>query len=169
MSSRTSCRVFSDWCNLKFRQISNRIVQFEPPNHASIFMFMLVVLLQGNNKAIKWTERGHCCGTNDSFHFEGKTRGAFTLPKGARNVFLNESEDSRNVLGESQRVCERWTSVKDRDFAATENPSSPSGLSFISLQVHNQIQLFHYSGEYFLLSNSSQSSNCCVSTSDGCE
>ncbi|KAM9360881.1 A disintegrin and metalloproteinase with thrombospondin motifs 3 [Symphorus nematophorus] len=28
-----------------------------------------------------------------------KTRGAFSLPKGARNVFLNETEDSRNVLG----------------------------------------------------------------------
>uniref|UniRef100_A0A665WDJ0 ADAM metallopeptidase with thrombospondin type 1 motif, 3 n=1 Tax=Echeneis naucrates TaxID=173247 RepID=A0A665WDJ0_ECHNA len=28
----------------------------------------------------------------------GKTRGAFSLPKGARNVFLNETEDSRNVL-----------------------------------------------------------------------
>lgn len=38
----------------------------------------------------------------DSFYFEGKTRGAFSLPKGARNVFLNETEDSRNVLGESQ-------------------------------------------------------------------
>ncbi|XP_068613342.1 A disintegrin and metalloproteinase with thrombospondin motifs 3-like [Brachionichthys hirsutus] len=29
----------------------------------------------------------------------GKTRGAFSLPKGARNVFVNESEDSRNVIG----------------------------------------------------------------------
>ncbi|XP_031426478.1 A disintegrin and metalloproteinase with thrombospondin motifs 3 isoform X2 [Clupea harengus] len=29
----------------------------------------------------------------------GKTRGAFSLPKGARHVFLNESEDFRNVLG----------------------------------------------------------------------
>ncbi|XP_071773886.1 A disintegrin and metalloproteinase with thrombospondin motifs 3 [Centroberyx gerrardi] len=29
----------------------------------------------------------------------GKTRGAFFLPKGARNVYLNETEDSRNVLG----------------------------------------------------------------------
>ncbi|XP_024113882.2 A disintegrin and metalloproteinase with thrombospondin motifs 3 [Oryzias melastigma] len=29
----------------------------------------------------------------------GKTRGAFSLPKGARNVFLNETEDSRNVMG----------------------------------------------------------------------
>lgn len=38
----------------------------------------------------------------DSFYFEGKTRGAFSLPKGARNVFLNETEDSRNVLGESR-------------------------------------------------------------------
>ncbi|XP_067377908.1 A disintegrin and metalloproteinase with thrombospondin motifs 3 isoform X1 [Channa argus] len=28
----------------------------------------------------------------------GKTRGAFTLPKGARNVFINETEDPRNVL-----------------------------------------------------------------------
>ncbi|XP_036000275.1 A disintegrin and metalloproteinase with thrombospondin motifs 3 isoform X2 [Fundulus heteroclitus] len=28
----------------------------------------------------------------------GKTRGAFSLPKGARNVFLNETEESRNVL-----------------------------------------------------------------------
>ncbi|KAI3372542.1 hypothetical protein L3Q82_023020, partial [Scortum barcoo] len=28
----------------------------------------------------------------------GKTRGAFSLPKGARNVFLNETEDFRNVL-----------------------------------------------------------------------
>ncbi|XP_016524614.1 A disintegrin and metalloproteinase with thrombospondin motifs 3 isoform X3 [Poecilia formosa] len=28
----------------------------------------------------------------------GKTRGAFSLPKGARNVFLNESEESRNVV-----------------------------------------------------------------------
>ncbi|XP_038154202.1 A disintegrin and metalloproteinase with thrombospondin motifs 3 isoform X3 [Cyprinodon tularosa] len=27
-----------------------------------------------------------------------KTRGAFSLPKGARNVFLNETEESRNVL-----------------------------------------------------------------------
>ncbi|XP_048099792.1 A disintegrin and metalloproteinase with thrombospondin motifs 3 isoform X3 [Alosa alosa] len=27
-----------------------------------------------------------------------KTRGAFSLPKGARHVFLNETEDSRNVL-----------------------------------------------------------------------
>lgn len=62
-----------------------------------------------------------CCETNDLFHFKGKTRGAFTLPKGARNVFLNESEDTRNVLGEFQRVCKRWTSVTDRDFAAVEN------------------------------------------------
>ncbi|KAL0979958.1 hypothetical protein UPYG_G00192110 [Umbra pygmaea] len=29
----------------------------------------------------------------------GKTRGTFSLPKGARNVYLNETEDSRNVLG----------------------------------------------------------------------
>ncbi|XP_061134542.1 A disintegrin and metalloproteinase with thrombospondin motifs 3 isoform X2 [Syngnathus typhle] len=29
----------------------------------------------------------------------GKTRGAFSLPKGARNVFLNESEEFRNVIG----------------------------------------------------------------------
>ncbi|XP_077087673.1 A disintegrin and metalloproteinase with thrombospondin motifs 3 isoform X5 [Siphateles boraxobius] len=29
----------------------------------------------------------------------GKTRGAFLLPKGARNVYLNETEDSRNVMG----------------------------------------------------------------------
>ncbi|XP_068167251.1 A disintegrin and metalloproteinase with thrombospondin motifs 3 isoform X2 [Antennarius striatus] len=28
----------------------------------------------------------------------GKTRGAFSLPKGARNVFVNETEDSRNVI-----------------------------------------------------------------------
>ncbi|XP_068461252.1 A disintegrin and metalloproteinase with thrombospondin motifs 3 isoform X2 [Clinocottus analis] len=28
-----------------------------------------------------------------------RTRGAFSLPKGARNVFLNETEDSRNILG----------------------------------------------------------------------
>ncbi|XP_061623072.1 A disintegrin and metalloproteinase with thrombospondin motifs 3 isoform X3 [Phyllopteryx taeniolatus] len=28
----------------------------------------------------------------------GKTRGAFSLPKGARNVFLNESEEFRNVI-----------------------------------------------------------------------
>jgi len=31
---------------------------------------------------------------------EGKTRGAFLLPKGARNIYLNETEDSRNVMGE---------------------------------------------------------------------
>ncbi|XP_073695633.1 A disintegrin and metalloproteinase with thrombospondin motifs 3 [Garra rufa] len=29
----------------------------------------------------------------------GKTRGAFLLPKGARNVYLNKTEDSRNVMG----------------------------------------------------------------------
>ncbi|XP_021331662.2 A disintegrin and metalloproteinase with thrombospondin motifs 3 isoform X2 [Danio rerio] len=29
----------------------------------------------------------------------GKTRGAFLLPKGARNVYLNETADSRNVMG----------------------------------------------------------------------
>ncbi|XP_076023553.1 A disintegrin and metalloproteinase with thrombospondin motifs 3 isoform X2 [Genypterus blacodes] len=29
----------------------------------------------------------------------GKIRSAFSLPKGARNVFLNETEESRNVLG----------------------------------------------------------------------
>ncbi|KAK2838064.1 hypothetical protein Q5P01_015276 [Channa striata] len=29
----------------------------------------------------------------------GKTRGAFSLPKGARNVFINETEEPRNVLG----------------------------------------------------------------------
>ncbi|XP_030650200.1 A disintegrin and metalloproteinase with thrombospondin motifs 3 [Chanos chanos] len=29
----------------------------------------------------------------------GKTRGAFSLPRGARHVFLNETEDSKNVLG----------------------------------------------------------------------
>ncbi|XP_061880337.1 A disintegrin and metalloproteinase with thrombospondin motifs 3 [Entelurus aequoreus] len=29
----------------------------------------------------------------------GKTRGAFSLPKGARNVFLNETDDLRNVMG----------------------------------------------------------------------
>ncbi|XP_056089326.1 A disintegrin and metalloproteinase with thrombospondin motifs 3 isoform X3 [Rhinichthys klamathensis goyatoka] len=28
----------------------------------------------------------------------GKTRGAFLLPKGARNIYLNETEDSRNVM-----------------------------------------------------------------------
>lgn len=43
------------------------------------------------------------------------------LPKGARNVFVNESEDTRNVLGEFQQVCEWWTSIKDRDFAAIKN------------------------------------------------
>lgn len=43
------------------------------------------------------------------------------LPKGARNVFLNESEESRNVLGEFQNVCKRWTSIKDQDFAAIRN------------------------------------------------
>lgn len=62
-----------------------------------------------------------CYETNDVFHFKGKTRGAFMLPKGARNVFVNESEDTRNVLGEFQQVCEWWTSIKDRDFAAIKN------------------------------------------------
>lgn len=90
---------------------------------------------------------GHYCLTNDSFHFKGKTRGAFTLPKGARNVFLNESEDSRNVLGEFQQVCKRWTSMKDRDFAAVGNMlvlysrKQRPFPSFISSQVHNPHQL----------------------------
>lgn len=57
----------------------------------------LLLLVQTATDAI------NCCVTNDIFHFKGKTRGAFTLPKGARNVFLNESEDTRNVLGEFQR------------------------------------------------------------------
>lgn len=98
--------------------------------------------------------------TNDAFHFKGKTRGAFTLPKGARNVFLNESEDSRNVLGEFQQVCKRWTSIKDRDFVAIGNVLVLSFrkqrpfASFISLQVPNPYQLLHYSGEYFPPSNS---------------
>lgn len=35
------------------------------------------------------------------------------MPKGARNVFLNETEDSRNVLGESLQVCTWWTSMKE--------------------------------------------------------
>lgn len=51
--------------------------------------------------------------TNDLFHSKGKTRGAFSLPKGARNVFVNETEDSRNVLGESRWVCRRQTSLTD--------------------------------------------------------
>lgn len=45
--------------------------------------------------------KGHVILT-DLFHSKGKTRGAFSLPKGARNVFVNETEDSRNVLGESR-------------------------------------------------------------------
>lgn len=117
------------------------------------------MLLQVSSESVKWREGGHRCHTNDLFHFKGKTRGAFTLPKGARNVFLNESEDSRNVLGEFQQVCKRWTSVKDRDFAAAGNVLALSLRkhpfpSFISLQVHNPHQLFNYSGEYFPPSNS---------------
>lgn len=50
------------------------------------------------------------CSTNDitkPFHPKGKTRGAFLLPKGARNVYLNESEDSRNVIGELCHALQR--------------------------------------------------------------
>ncbi|XP_056889488.1 A disintegrin and metalloproteinase with thrombospondin motifs 3 isoform X2 [Takifugu flavidus] len=47
-------------------------------------------------------DNSHCRTVKGSFtrtpKKPGKTRGAFTLPKGARNVFLNESEDTRNVL-----------------------------------------------------------------------
>lgn len=38
---------------------------------------------------------------------KGKTRGAFLLPKGARNVYLNESEDFRNVIGEWCHALQR--------------------------------------------------------------
>lgn len=38
---------------------------------------------------------------------KGKTRGAFLLPKGARNVYLNETEDSRNVMGEWYHALQR--------------------------------------------------------------
>ncbi|XP_061586706.1 A disintegrin and metalloproteinase with thrombospondin motifs 3 [Cololabis saira] len=48
-------------------------------------------------------DNSHCRTVKGSFtrtpKKPGKTRGAFSLPKGARNVFLNESEDSRNVVG----------------------------------------------------------------------
>lgn len=77
------------------------------------------------------------------------------MPKGARNVFLNESEDSRNVLGEFQQVCKRWTSIKDRDFAAVGNVLVLSFRkqrpfpSFISSQVHIPHRLLNYSEEYF--------------------
>lgn len=48
-------------------------------------------------------------------------------------MFLNESEDTRNVLGEFQRVCKRWTSITDRDFAAVENIVSPLFLKAAAL------------------------------------
>ncbi len=44
--------------------------------------------------------------TNTSYP-KGKTRGAFLLPKGARNVYLNETEDSRNVMGEWYQALQR--------------------------------------------------------------
>lgn len=44
--------------------------------------------------------------TNPSYP-KGKTRGALLLPKGARNVFLNETEDSRNVMGEWYHTLQR--------------------------------------------------------------
>ncbi|XP_037830833.1 A disintegrin and metalloproteinase with thrombospondin motifs 3 isoform X4 [Kryptolebias marmoratus] len=47
-------------------------------------------------------DNSHCRTVKGSFtrtpKKPGKTRGAFSLPKGARNVFLNETEDSPNVL-----------------------------------------------------------------------
>uniref|UniRef100_A0A8D3DRE5 ADAM metallopeptidase with thrombospondin type 1 motif, 3 n=1 Tax=Scophthalmus maximus TaxID=52904 RepID=A0A8D3DRE5_SCOMX len=44
-------------------------------------------------------DNSHCRTVKGSFtRTPKKTRGAFSLPKGARNVFLNETEDSRNVL-----------------------------------------------------------------------
>lgn len=73
-------------------------------------------------------------------------------------MFLNESEDTRNVLGEFQRLCKRWTSITDPDFAAVENTVSPlfesSGPSFILLQVLRIYELLNHSGKYFLPSNS---------------
>lgn len=44
--------------------------------------------------------------TNPSYP-KGKTRGAFLLPKGARNVYLNETEDSRNAMGEWYHALQR--------------------------------------------------------------
>ncbi|KAM7415649.1 hypothetical protein PAMA_017938 [Pampus argenteus] len=47
-------------------------------------------------------DNSHCHTVRETFtrtpKKAGKTRGAFSLPKGARNVFLNETEDFRNVL-----------------------------------------------------------------------
>ncbi|KAM8885282.1 A disintegrin and metalloproteinase with thrombospondin motifs 3 isoform 2-T2 [Spinachia spinachia] len=48
-------------------------------------------------------DNSHCRTVKGSFtrtpKKPGKTRAAVSLPKGARNVFLNESEDARNTLG----------------------------------------------------------------------
>ncbi|XP_037338112.2 A disintegrin and metalloproteinase with thrombospondin motifs 3 isoform X1 [Pungitius pungitius] len=48
-------------------------------------------------------DNSHCRTVKGSFtrtpKKPGKTRGAFSLPRGARNVLLNETEDSRNTLG----------------------------------------------------------------------
>uniref|UniRef100_A0A7N6AA09 ADAM metallopeptidase with thrombospondin type 1 motif, 3 n=1 Tax=Anabas testudineus TaxID=64144 RepID=A0A7N6AA09_ANATE len=43
-------------------------------------------------------DNSHCRTVKGTFTRTPKKAGAFSLPKGARNVFLNETEDSRNVL-----------------------------------------------------------------------
>uniref|UniRef100_A0A669DG90 ADAM metallopeptidase with thrombospondin type 1 motif, 3 n=1 Tax=Oreochromis niloticus TaxID=8128 RepID=A0A669DG90_ORENI len=43
-------------------------------------------------------DNSHCRTVKGTFTRTPKKAGAFSLPKGARNVFVNETEDSRNVL-----------------------------------------------------------------------
>lgn len=44
---------------------------------------------------------------NRFFCPKGKMRGAFVLPKGARHVYLNESDGFRNVFGELNEALQR--------------------------------------------------------------
>ncbi|KAI9537063.1 A disintegrin and metalloproteinase with thrombospondin motifs 3 [Dissostichus eleginoides] len=61
-------------------------------------------------------DNSHCRTVKGSFtrtpKKPGKTRGAFSLPKGARNVYLNETEDSRNVLARHVMIQEHEASLK---------------------------------------------------------
>uniref|UniRef100_A0A8C7FBC0 ADAM metallopeptidase with thrombospondin type 1 motif, 3 n=1 Tax=Oncorhynchus kisutch TaxID=8019 RepID=A0A8C7FBC0_ONCKI len=53
-------------------------------------------------------DNSHCRTIKGTFTRTPKKAGAFTLPKGARNVYLNETEDFRNVLAIKNQVTGRY-------------------------------------------------------------
>lgn len=55
-------------------------------------------------------------------------------------MFLNETEESRNVLGECREVCQRWAPATEGGFAAIRNRKTLKKWLFICIGRLRELQ-----------------------------